>query len=231
MLAGGLKSSELLDELESHLREDTERQVKSGIDPRAAFETAVERVGHADALKAEFKKAAKLREPLLMKIMLLFGRHRGLPLPDFNTFTEHAQLSLGFAREEAPRLHHDYIGTEHVLLGLLRMEDGAVRRVLGKLGVEHVIVRREIERLVGVGPDVPGKADAPFTPRARMALELAGDEARALRHTRVGSAHILLGLLREGGGVAAIILKKLGVQIDQTRSEILKELATGQGNN
>jgi ATP-dependent Clp protease ATP-binding subunit ClpC len=127
---------------------------------------------------------------------------------------------------EAERFHHDFVGTEHVLLGLLESNDGIVSKVLGKMGVSRETVRAEIEIIVGSGPQLqstPGHAPV-CTPRANKALRLAMKEARVLQRERVDAEHIFLGLLLEGGGVAALVLKGMGVSPDDARREILKEL-------
>ncbi|MEO8428481.1 MAG: Clp protease N-terminal domain-containing protein [Verrucomicrobiota bacterium] len=137
---------------------------------------------------------------------------------------------MELAREEAPRFHHDFIGTEHVLLGLLKSEHGVASKVLRRLGVERDAIRVEIEKIVGVGPVHQASGAIPYTPRVRKALQLAASEAKAMNHAHVGTEHIFLGLLIEGSGVAALVLKNLGIHVNRTREEILKELNQNQSN-
>lgn len=134
------------------------------------------------------------------------------------------QETLHVAGEEAQRLGHDFIGTEHVLLGLLRLAKGPFVNVLRKLSVDPTAVRTEIERLVApVEMSVPPAARR-LTPRAGKAVEIAAREARTLKHPRITPEHLFLGLLLEGSGVAAIVLRKLGVGVKRARHEILSEL-------
>src|SRR5580765_2537254 len=141
-----------------------------------------------------------------------------------NNFSPRSQQALALAREEAERFHHNFVGTEHLLLGLISLGQGTAVTVLGKMGLELESVRKEVEKMVGTGPDQKMIGNIPYTPRVKKVLSLAAKEARALNHTYVGTEHILLGLLREGDGVAARVLKNLDVDIEQTRQEILKEL-------
>src|SRR5437667_4031052 len=141
-----------------------------------------------------------------------------------NNFTPRAQQVLALARREADRFHHNFVGTEHVLLGLISLGQGTAVSVLRKMGLDLETVRKEVEKQVGTGPDQKMIGNIPYTPRVRRVLALAAKEAKALNHTYVGTEHILLGLLREGDGVAARVLKNLDVDIEQTRQEILKEL-------
>src|ERR1019366_7236767 len=141
-----------------------------------------------------------------------------------NNFTPRAQQVLALARKEADRFHHNFVGTEHVLLGLISLGQGVAVNVLRKLGLDLGSVRQEVEKQVGTGPDQKMWGNIPYTPRVKKVLALAQKEAKALNHTYVGTEHILLGLLREGDGVAARVLKNLDVDVEQTRQEILKEL-------
>src|SRR5919201_276282 len=134
-----------------------------------------------------------------------------------NNFTPRAQQVLALARKEADRFNHNFVGTEHLLLGLIKLGQGVAVNVLQKLGLD-------LETQVGTGPDQKMIGNIPYTPRVKKVLALAAKEAKALNHTYVGTEHILLGLLREGDGVAARVLKNLDVDIEQTRQEILKEL-------
>ncbi len=141
-----------------------------------------------------------------------------------NNFTPRAQQVLALARKEADRFNHNFVGTEHLLLGLIKLGQGVAVNVLQKLGLDLETVRMEVEKQVGTGPDQKMIGNIPYTPRVKKVLALATKEAKALNHTYVGTEHILLGLLREGDGVAARVLKNLDVDIEQTRQEILKEL-------
>jgi len=141
-----------------------------------------------------------------------------------NNFTPRAQQVLALARKEADRFNHNFVGTEHLLLGLIKLGQGVAVNVLQKMGLDLETVRMEVEKQVGTGPDQKLIGNIPYTPRVKKVLALAQKEARALNHTYVGTEHILLGLLREGDGVAARVLKNLDVDIEQTRQEILKEL-------
>jgi ATP-dependent Clp protease ATP-binding subunit ClpC len=151
-----------------------------------------------------------------------------------NNFTPRAQQVLALARKEADRFHHNYVGTEHLLLGLIKLGQGVAVSVLQKMGLDLETVRGEVEKQVGTGQDSKTPIGSiPYTPRVKKVLALAGKEAKALNHSYVGTEHILLGLLREGEGVAARVLKTLDIDIERTRQEILKELdpqfASGSG--
>jgi Clp amino terminal domain, pathogenicity island component len=336
MAAGGIKSREVLAELESHLRDDVEQQMRDGVAADQAFRDAVQRIGAAEIVRGEFAKVSAPPAPFSMKLLrvccagmavfivlvetwtlllfemtpaerilgmmfvwLLAGYVGALPylnrrlfpgvrgvalrnvlgavcnyggvlwislallsalnvirLPDgllFNLVgwsllgagtatvfvlafgTDWDRLGLWspavmqcfeVASEEAIRFHHDFVGTEHVLLGLLDSDAGIVSKALGKMGVSRETVRAEIEKIVGSGPQLQSSTGhAPVcTPRANKALRLAMKEARILRRERVEAEHIFLGLLLEGSGVAARVLQGLGVSPDDARREILKEL-------
>jgi hypothetical protein len=139
-------------------------------------------------------------------------------------FTPRACQVLALARREADRFNHNFVGTEHLLLGLIALGQGVAVNVLQRLGLDLEVVRMEVEKQVGTGPDEKMIGKIPYTPRVKKVLALAEKEARALNHTYVGTEHILLGLLREGDGVAARVLLNLDVDIEQVRQEILKEL-------
>ncbi|MBI5385289.1 MAG: ATP-dependent Clp protease ATP-binding subunit [Verrucomicrobia bacterium] len=143
---------------------------------------------------------------------------------NLSNFTPRAQQVLALARKEADRFNHNFVGTEHLLLGLIKLGQGVAVNVLQKMGLDLDTVRLEVEKQVGTGPDQKMLGNIPYTPRVKKVLQLAQKEAKALNHTYVGTEHILLGLLREGDGVAARVLKSLDVDIEQTRQEILKEL-------
>jgi len=154
-----------------------------------------------------------------------------------NNFTPRAQQVLALARKEADRFHHNYVGTEHILLGLIKLGQGVAVSVLQKMGLDLETVRNAVEKQVGTGTETKTQGSIPYTPRVKKVLALAGKEAKALSHSYVGTEHILLGLLREGEGVAARVLKSLDVDIERTRNEILRELdpqfsagAEGGGN-
>ncbi len=136
----------------------------------------------------------------------------------FDRFTKRARRVLSLAQEEAQRLNHNYIGTEHLLLGLVREENGVAVRVLRELGVDPRQIRERVERTVGRGQRaLYGKLS--LTPRTKRVIELAVDEARRLGHHYIGTEHLLLGLVREGEGVAVDVLKGLGVSLDKVRSQ------------
>ena len=141
-----------------------------------------------------------------------------------NNFTPRAQQVLALARKEADRFNHNYVGTEHLLLGLIKLGQGVAVNVLMKMNLDLENVRMEVEKHVGSGQEQKMVGNIPYTPRVKKVLALASKEARALNHSYVGTEHILLGLLREGEGVAAHVLKSLAVDIERTRNEILKEL-------
>ena len=136
----------------------------------------------------------------------------------FEKFSERARRVLSLAQEEAQRFNHNYIGTEHILLGLVRETDGVAARVLSNLGVDLNKVRSAVEFIIGRG-DRPAQGEIGLTPRAKKVVELAVDEARRMTHTYIGTEHLLIGLLREGEGVAAGVLESLGVTLDKVRSE------------
>ena len=141
-----------------------------------------------------------------------------------NNFTPRAQQVLALARKEADRFHHNYVGTEHLLLGLINLGQGVAVNVLQKMNLDLQTVRDAVEKEVGSGPETKPSGNIPYTPRVKKVLSLAGKEAQALNHSYVGTEHLLLGLLREGEGVAAGVLKALDVDIERCRNEILAEL-------
>ncbi|PIP58821.1 MAG: NDP-hexose 4-ketoreductase [Verrucomicrobia bacterium CG_4_9_14_3_um_filter_43_20] len=141
-----------------------------------------------------------------------------------NNFTPRAQQVLALARKEADRFYHNYVGTEHLLLGLINLGQGVAVNVLQKMGLDLETVRSAVEKQVGMGAESQPSPNVPFTPRVKKVLALAGKEAKALHHSYIGTEHILLGLLREGEGVAARVLKALDVNIERCRNEILAEL-------
>ncbi len=141
-----------------------------------------------------------------------------------NNFTPRAQQVLALARKEAERFNHNYIGTEHLLLGLIKLGQGVAVSVLQKMGLDLETVRLEVEKEVGTGSEQKVTGNIPYTPRVKKVLALASKEAKALNHSYVGTEHILLGLLREGEGVASRVLKSLDVDLERCRQEVLKEL-------
>jgi ATP-dependent Clp protease ATP-binding subunit ClpC len=144
----------------------------------------------------------------------------------FNRFTERARKVIILAKEEARRFNHDYIGTEHILLGLIREGEGVAAAVLQKMGISLENIRLEIEKLVQPGPTTQIIGDIPFTPRAKKALELAAEEARSLGHNYIGTEHLLLGLIREGEGVASQVLLNLGMDLNGVRNEVMELLGS-----
>ena len=144
----------------------------------------------------------------------------------FNRFTERARKVILLAKEEAKRFNHDYIGTEHILLGLVREGEGVAAVVLQKMGLSLQQIRLEIEKLVKPGPSTVISGDIPFTPKAKKAVEFSGEEARALGHNYIGTEHLLLGLIREGEGVASQVLLNMGVDLDKVRNEVVELLGS-----
>ncbi|MDO8675796.1 MAG: ATP-dependent Clp protease ATP-binding subunit [Candidatus Omnitrophota bacterium] len=145
----------------------------------------------------------------------------------FNRFTERARKVIVFAKEEARRFNHDYIGTEHLLLGLIREGEGVAAAVLQKLGLDLETIRLEVEKLVQAGPPTQVMGDIPFTPRSKKALELSAEEARALGHNYIGTEHLLLGLVKEGEGMAYRVLLNLGLDLGKLRNEVMELLGSG----
>ncbi|MEL0119986.1 MAG: ATP-dependent Clp protease ATP-binding subunit, partial [Opitutae bacterium] len=142
-----------------------------------------------------------------------------------NNFTPRAQQVLALARKESDRFHHNYVGTEHLLLGLIHLGQGVAVNVLQKMDLDLETVRAEVEKQVASsGSEAKPTGNVPYTPRVKKVLALASKEAKALNHSYVGTEHILLGLLREGEGVASTVLRNLDVDIERCRAEILAEL-------
>ena len=141
-----------------------------------------------------------------------------------NNFSGRARQCLQLARREADRFNHGYIGTEHLLLGLIALGEGVAVAVLRRMGLDLATVRMEVEKAVGVGTDMKTVGEVPFTPRVKKVLALAGKEARDMKMDFVGTEHILLGLLREGEGVAARVLANLNVDAEQARNTLMKEM-------
>lgn len=147
-------------------------------------------------------------------------------MPMFNRFTERARKVILLAKEEAKRFNHDYIGTEHILLGLVREGEGVAAAVLASFGLSPEKIRLEVEKLVQPGPSTVISGDLPFTPKAKKVIELAMDEAHSLGHNYVGTEHLLLGLIREGEGVASQVLMNLGLELDKVRDEVMNLLGS-----
>jgi len=145
----------------------------------------------------------------------------------FDRFTNRARQVIVLARKEADRFNHNYIGTEHILLGLVKLGEGVAVNVLRRMGLDFETVRLEVEKAVGTGPETKIVGEIPLTSRAKKVIEYAVEEAKQLHHSYIGTEHLLLGLLREGEGVAARILKNLDINLDEVRAEILKELEAG----
>ena len=151
----------------------------------------------------------------------------------FEKFSERARRVLSLAQEEAQRFNHNYIGTEHILLGLVRETEGVAARVLSNLNVELVKVRSAVEFIIGRG-ERPTPGEIGLTPRAKKVIELAVDEARRLNHHYIGTEHLLIGLMREGEGVAAGVLESLGVSLEKVRDEtnrIIQSHSSGQSGS
>ncbi|MEO8953019.1 MAG: Clp protease N-terminal domain-containing protein [Ktedonobacteraceae bacterium] len=141
----------------------------------------------------------------------------------FDKFTERARKVLQYAQEEAQRFQHNYIGTEHLLLGLLRVEDSVAAKVLANLGVEILKARGAVEFIIGRGDRIV-LGEIGLTPRAKKVIELAVDEARHMNHRYIGTEHLLLGMVREGEGIAAGVLESLGVRLPKVRTETIRVL-------
>ena len=146
----------------------------------------------------------------------------------FEKFSERARRVLSLAQEEAQRFNHNYIGTEHILLGLVRETEGVAARVLSSLTVDLSKVRSAVEFIIGRG-EKPPQGEIGLTPRAKKVVELAVDEARRMNHTYIGTEHLLIGLMREGEGVAAGVLESLGVTLDKVRAETHRILSNSGG--
>jgi ATP-dependent Clp protease ATP-binding subunit ClpC len=145
----------------------------------------------------------------------------------FERFTDRARRVVVLAQEEARLLDHNYIGTEHVLLGLIREGQGVAAKALESLGIRLEVVRQQVEEIIGRGQQAQS-GHIPFTPRAKRVLELSLREAHHLGHDYIGTEHILLGLLREGEGVAAQVLVRLGADLNRVRQQVIQLLA-GRG--
>jgi ATP-dependent Clp protease ATP-binding subunit ClpC len=154
----------------------------------------------------------------------------------FERFTKRARRVVVLAQEEARMLDHNYIGTEHLLLGLIHEGEGVAARALESLGISLQVLRQQVEEIIGRGQEAPS-GHIPFTPRAKKVLELSLREAKQLGHDYIGTEHILLGLIREGSGVAAQVLVKLGADLNRVRQQVIQLLqdyqaedVTGEGS-
>jgi ATP-dependent Clp protease ATP-binding subunit ClpC len=145
----------------------------------------------------------------------------------YERFTDRARKVMQLANQEAQRFNHEYIGTEHILLGLIKEGSGVAANVLKNLDVDLRKIRLEVEKLVQSGPDMVTMGKLPQTPRAKKVIEYSMEEARNLGHNYVGTEHILLGLLREQEGVAAQVLMNLGLKLEEVREEVLNLLGHG----
>src|SRR5262249_54961267 len=144
--------------------------------------------------------------------------------PMYERFTDRARKVMQLANQERQRLKYEYIGTEHVLLGLVKEGGGVAANVLKNLGVDLQAIRLQVEKIVLSGPGVVSAGMPPQTPRAKKAIEYAIEEARNFKHNYVGTEHLLLGLLREEEGVAAQVLMNLGLKIEDVRKGVLSML-------
>jgi ATP-dependent Clp protease ATP-binding subunit ClpA len=153
----------------------------------------------------------------------------GVLIEVFERFTDRARRVVVLAQEEARMLNHNYIGTEHILLGLIHEGEGVAAKALESLGISLEAVRQQVEELIGQGQQAPS-GHIPFTPRAKKVMELASREATELGHNYIGTEHILLGLIREGGGVAAQVMLQLGADLARVRRQVVELLyPSGRG--
>ena len=149
----------------------------------------------------------------------------------FDRFTDRAKKVMSFARQEAMKFNHEYIGTEHILLGLVQEGSGVAANVLKNMTIDLEKIRHEVEKIVKTGPSMVTMGQLPFTPRAKKVLELSLEEASQLSHNYIGTEHLLLGLIRENEGIAAQVLMNLGVKLDEVREEVLEFLGASEGSN
>jgi excisionase family DNA binding protein len=169
-------------------------------------------------------------DPLVQSLRKIFQGKHTTPselMNRFDKFTKRASHVVMLASEEARHFRHNYIGTEHLLLGLIREGEGVAAEVLSNLGVEADQIRHAIEAIVGYGDRAVSNEEGstPLTPRAQRVIELAAEEARRLNHHYIGTEHFLLGLIREGDGIAAHVLKNLEIQLEQVRTETIRVLS------
>jgi ATP-dependent Clp protease ATP-binding subunit ClpC len=147
----------------------------------------------------------------------------------FERFTERARRVVVLAQEEARALSHNYIGTEHILLGLIHENEGVAAKSLESIGISLDVVRTQVEEIIGEGRITPS-GQIPFTPRAKKVLELSMRESIQLGHNYIGTEHILLGLIREGEGLGAQVLVKLGADLNRVRQQVIEMLSRHQGS-
>ena len=147
----------------------------------------------------------------------------------FDRFTDRAKKVMNLARQEAQRFNHEYLGTEHILLGLVQEGSGVAANVLKQMGVDLSRIRTEVEKIVKTGPSMVTMGQLPFTPRAKKVLELSLEEASNLGHNYIGTEHLLLGLIKENEGIAAQVLMNLGVKLEDVREEVLDFLGADSG--
>lgn len=230
MVSAGVKNPQILDELESHVREEWARRVELGESEESAFQGAVAGVGEASLLRHEFAKVSGKKWAWVSKFKALLGGGFE-PVPAMGTLTPSARRALELARVEAPRLHHGFVGTEHVLLGVLGLEEGVVPDVLKTLGVDRDAVRRKVENCVSVFSTAETPEELRYTPRVEKSLRLAAREAKVAANGAVGAEHILLGLMLEGDGVAGRVLRDCGLNPEKTREEIMKETGGNRGGD
>ncbi len=149
----------------------------------------------------------------------------------FDRFTDRAKKVMSYARQEAQKFNHEYIGTEHVLLGLVQEGSGVAANVLKNMSIDLEKIRHEVEKIVKTGPTSVAMGQLPFTPRAKKVLELSMEEASQLGHNYIGTEHLLLGLIRESEGIAAQVLLNLGVKLEEVREEVLEFLGADSGQH
>src|SRR6185295_13459155 len=147
----------------------------------------------------------------------------------FDRFTDRAKKVMNLARQEAQRFNHEYLGTEHILLGLVQEGSGVAANVLKNMSIDLNKIRTEVEKIVKSGPSMVTMGQLPFTPRAKKVLELSMEEAGNLGHNYIGTEHLLLGLIKESEGIAARVLTNLGVKLEDVREEVLEFLGAPQG--
>ena len=148
----------------------------------------------------------------------------------FDRFTDRAKKVMSFARQEAQKFNHEYIGTEHILLGLVQEGSGVAANVLKNMSIDLEKVRHEVEKIVKTGPSMVTMGQLPFTPRAKKVLELSMEEASQLSHNYIGTEHLLLGLIKENEGIAAQVLMNLGVKLEDVRDEVLEFLGASDNS-
>src|SRR5881227_3533656 len=175
--------------------------------------------GHAATMRSRQGRSSPIQPPCCEESDDMFER-----------FTDRARRVVVLAQEEARMLNHNYIGTEHILLGLIHEGEGVAAKALESLGISLDAVRQQVEEIIGQGQQAPS-GHIPFTPRAKKVLELSLREALQLGHNYIGTEHILLGLIREGEGVAAQVLQKLGADLNRVRQQVIQLLSgyTGKG--